>query len=65
MTATPDEIRDAIADDALTGEAERQIADRRVRYFTPEERLKAANLLAAAGSTTGPFVKIGLKSREF
>jgi hypothetical protein len=65
MTATPEDIRDAVADDMLTGEAERQLADRRVRYFAPEERIKAASLLAAASSTTGPFIRIGLKSREF
>jgi hypothetical protein len=65
MTATPDEIRDAIADDMLTGEAERQLSDRRTRYFTPEERIAAAAALAAASSTTGPFIKIGFKSRAF
>jgi hypothetical protein len=63
--ATPEEIRDAVAADMVTGEAERQLTDRRVRYFTPEERITASQLLAAAGSTTGPFVKVGLKSREF
>lgn len=63
--ATPDEIIDAVAEAAETGEAERQVADRRVRYFSPEERLKAAALVAAKQSTHGPFTRVGLKSRAF
>lgn len=63
--ATPEEIREQVSDDMVYGEAERQLADRRTRYFSPEERLKAARELAADSSTTGPFVKIGLKSRPF
>lgn len=61
--ATPEEIRDAVADDAATGEAERQMSDRRVRYFSPEERLKAAALLASQRSLHGPFTRVGFKSR--
>lgn len=63
--ATSEEIRDAVSEDMVYGEAERQIADRRTRYFTPDERLRAARDLAADTSSTGPFIKVGLKSRAF
>lgn len=63
--ATSEEIRDAVSDDMVYGEAERQLGDRRTRYFTPAERLAAARELAADASTTGPFVKVGFKSRAF
>ena len=65
MTATPEEIRDDAADRAASGVAERQFADRRVRYIAPKDQLEAAALLAAQRSTRGPFIKVGLKSRQF
>lgn len=65
MSSTPDEIRNEASDRIKSGVAERQVGDRRTRYFGPREQLEAAELLAAQQSTTGPFIKVGLKSRPF
>lgn len=61
--ATPDEIRDQVADDILDGSAEIQIGDRRVRKMSPAERLAAAKEIAA--SEKSPFIKVGFKKRSF
>ena len=61
--ATPEEIREQVSQDVLDGVAERQISDRRVRLISPKDRIEASQLIAAAGSTNGPFVRIGLRSR--
>jgi hypothetical protein len=58
-TPTPEEIRDAVAGDLLTGDAERQIGDRRVRKEDPVKRLQAARELSSDNSPRGPFVRIG------
>ncbi|MFA5714667.1 MAG: hypothetical protein WC998_02920 [Candidatus Paceibacterota bacterium] len=62
---TPEEIQEAAAQRAINGVAERQIADRRTRYINPKDALEASELLGSIQSTTGPFVRVGLKSREF
>lgn len=59
--ATNDEILEALSDNLKKGVAERQIADRRERYFSPNEVLAAidaANYINAANSS--PFIKVGL-----
>ena len=61
--ATPDEIRDQVLDDVLEGSAEIQIGDRRVRKYTPSERLDA--LKSVSSSERSPFIKVGLKARSF
>lgn len=63
MTTTPEEVRDKVLDDALDGSEEIQVGDRRVRKSTLEDRLAAAG--AAEAATNGPFIKVGLKKREF
>jgi len=62
MTTTPDAVRDQVLEDALTGDAEIQIGDRRVRKMSPAERLAAVNEIDSA--TRSPFIKIGMKSRS-
>ena len=62
MTATPSEVRDQVLDDVLTGDAEIQIGDRRVRKMTPAERLAAIGEIDS--STRSPFIKVGMKSRS-
>ena len=52
--ATKDEILEALSDNLKKGVAERQIADRRERYFSPNEVLAAidaANYISAANSS--------------
>lgn len=61
--ATPEEIREQVSEDVLDGVAERQIADRRTRYMTAAERIEASQLIAAAGSTRGPFIRVGFRGR--
>lgn len=61
--ATPEEIREAAAERMLSGVEERQIADRRTRYVSPEKLLVAAELLASQTSSNGPFIRVGFKSR--
>ena len=61
-TPTTDEIRDQVLTDVLTGDAEIQIGDRRVRKMTPAERLAAIGEIDAA--TRSPFLKVGMKSRS-
>lgn len=65
MSATPDEIRDQLSDQLMSGNAEEQIGDRRVRKYSPKEILEAARDLASDSSATGPFVRIGFKGRAF
>ena len=61
-TPTAAEIRDQVLDDVLTGDAEIQIGDRRVRKMSPAERLAAVNEIDAA--TRSPFIKVGMKARS-
>lgn len=61
MTATPEEVRNHVMDDALDGVAEVQIGDRRKRNFTPAERLEAIREVSEA--TRSPFIKVGMKAR--
>ena len=63
MTATPEEVREQVMDDALEGVSEIQIGDRRIKKMTPAERLDAVQRVE--GATQSPFIKVGLKSREF
>lgn len=60
---TPEEIRDQVSDDILSGEAEIQIGDRRVRKYSPSERLQALKDIEA--SEKSPFIKVGFKARSF
>lgn len=61
--ATPEDIREQISDDVLSGEAEIQIGDRRVRKYSPSERLQAIKEIEA--SEKSPFIKVGFKRRSF
>jgi hypothetical protein len=61
VTTTPDAVRDQLLEEALTGEAEIQIGDRRIRKFTPAERLAAIQQIDS--STKSPFIKVGMKAR--
>ena len=61
-TPTAAEIRDQVLDDVLTGDAEIQIGDRRVRKMSPAERLAA--LGEVDSQTRSPFLKVGMKSRS-
>jgi hypothetical protein len=61
-TPTPEEIRDQVLDDVLDGAAEIQIGDRRVRKYSPAERLAA--LKDASASTKSPFIRVGFCSRK-
>lgn len=63
-TPTPEEIRDQIANDIYQGDAETQIADRRVRKEDPSKRLKALRELRSDESETGPFVRVGFSGRK-
>jgi hypothetical protein len=61
--ATPDEIIQAASDIAAAGVAESQVADRREKYLTPAQILEAADAVAAANLTRGPFIRVGFRGR--
>lgn len=61
-TPTPADVRDQVLSDVLSGDAEVQVGDRRVRKFTPAERLEALSRIDS--STKSPFIKVGMKRRE-
>ncbi len=65
MTTTPEELQESAAALAAKGVAERQIADRRTRYYNPKDIVDLSEALSASQSVTGPFVRVGLRSREF
>jgi hypothetical protein len=62
---TPEDLQEKAAELADAGIAERQISDRRVRNYNPKDIIDAAEKLAASQSITGPFQRVGLKSRPF
>ena len=62
MTTTPDAVRDQVLEDVLTGDAEIQIGDRRVRKMSPAERLAAIGEIDSA--TRSPFIKVGMARRS-
>jgi hypothetical protein len=61
--ATSEDIREQVSDDILDGSAEIQIGDRRVRKYSPSERLQA--LKEIESSQKSPFIKVGFKRRSF
>lgn len=61
--ATPEEIIQAAGDIAAAGVAESQIADRREKYLTPSQMIEAADAVAAANLTRGPFLRVGFRGR--
>jgi hypothetical protein len=62
MSTTPDAVRDQVLTDVLSGDAEIQIGDRRVRKMSPGERLDAISQIETASKS--PFIKVGLKARS-
>jgi len=66
MTESED-IRSQISADLLTGEAEIQIGDRRIRKEPALARLEALRMLESENKSTskGPFLKIGFSGRSF
>jgi hypothetical protein len=57
--ADADDIQDAVAADMVSGDEERQIADRRVRKVDPLKRLEVADQIAARSSTRGAKIYYG------
>jgi hypothetical protein len=60
--ADTEDIENAVLADMVTGDEERQIADRRVRKLDPLKRLQVADLIAARQSTRGAKIKYGFAS---
>ncbi len=61
--ATPNEVRQAVLEDAKSGISERQDGDFRVKSHPLLDRLRAVKEVESA--TRSPFIRVGFKKRSF